>query len=233
MLEYLTLAREPVRLSAIATALKLQKSTVHRVLSTLSGLGYVEQEPQTGCYRATLKLWELGVNTLEAHAVRRAAAAFLQELQRATGETVSLAVLSGDDALYLDKLVPPRVTRLTARVGSRLPAPLTAAGLAMLAHHPDARGVMRRAAARIKKAHRFEPDKLMKELAEIQERGYAVSSYSYGVISFAAPVMSRDGQAAAALIVSMASECVTAKKKAEIIARVLSAAARMSEKAGL
>ena len=56
VLEVLALQEEPMRLSAIAVRLGMQKSTVHRILTTLSGLGYVQQEPQSSCYRATLRL---------------------------------------------------------------------------------------------------------------------------------------------------------------------------------
>jgi DNA-binding IclR family transcriptional regulator len=233
VLEFLARAREPARLSAVALELGLQKSTVHRILATLAGLGYVEQVSETGCYRATLKLWELGQSTIHEHPVKRAAAAFLHELHRATGETVSLTILSGDDVLYLDKIMSPRAIRFTTRVGSRAPAPLTAGGKAMLAHLPDPRALLKRTAARLKGERRFEVETLMRELAQVRSAGYAISSFSPGVISIAAPVMAHDGRAAAALSVSAPSERVSAKKKAVIIERVLNACANMSERVSL
>ena len=59
VLEALTRSPEPMRLSALTLRLGLQKSTVHRILAGLIGLGYVQQTAETGCYSATLKLWEL------------------------------------------------------------------------------------------------------------------------------------------------------------------------------
>jgi DNA-binding IclR family transcriptional regulator len=233
VLEHLVRAREPSRLSAVALALGLQKSTVHRTLATLAGLGYVEQIPETGCYRATLKSWELGASALEEHPVKRAAAAFLHDLHRATGETVSLTILSGDDVLYLDKVMSPRAIRFTTRAGSRVPAVLTAGGKAMLAHHPDARALVERSAARVQAPRRVDVKALMRELAEVRERGYAISVYSPGVTSVAAAVMARDARAAAALSVSAPVERVTAKKRAAIVERVLNACAHMSERASL
>ena len=233
VLEYLALAREPSRLSAVALALGLQKSTVHRILATLAGLGYVEQVEKTGCYRATLKLWELGTGMVFDHPVKRAAAAFLQELHRATGETVSLTILSGDDVLYLDKIMSPRAIRFTTRVGSRVPAPLTAGGKVLLAYAPDARALIKRVAARNKGKQRIDVDKLMRELAEVRERGYAVSTYSPGVVSIAEPVMARDGHPVAGLSVSAPVERVTAKKKTEIIERVRNSCATMAERVSL
>src|SRR5262245_33710440 len=89
VLELLALEEKPVRLSAIALRLGMQKSTVHRVLSTLAELGYVQQEPRTSCYQATLRLWELGSSLITNHPLKRAAATFLQQLHQSTRETVS------------------------------------------------------------------------------------------------------------------------------------------------
>src|SRR5690348_5285015 len=107
VLETLAGSREPMRLSVIAQQLGMQKSTTHRILSALAQLGYVEQDDMTSCYRVTLRLWEFGASAIAHHPVKRVASAFMQELHRATGETVSLTILSGDDVLYLDKIVSP------------------------------------------------------------------------------------------------------------------------------
>jgi DNA-binding IclR family transcriptional regulator len=232
VLETLAASPEPVRLSAVALRLGMQKSTVHRILATLSQLGYVEQDESTSCYGVTLKLWEMGVGIVAEHPVKRAASASLQALHSATGETVSLTIMSGDDILYLDKIMSPRPIRFTTRVGSRVPAPLTAGGKAMLAHSSDARAVIRRVAPRIKDKRRVEADALMKELEQVRERGYATSSFSPGVISFAAPVMARDGRAAAALSVSAPADRISAKKRSEIIEQVMTTCANMAERVG-
>lgn len=233
VLELLALAEEPMRLSAVALRLGMQKSTVHRILTTLSGLGYVQQEPQTGCYRATLRLWELGSGLVAQHAVKRAAAAFMQQLHQSTRETVSLTVLSGDDVLYLDKIVSPRPIRFTSRVGSRVPAPLTASGKALLAHEPEARAIIRRVRARIQDKRRVNPDALASELESVRRMGYATSSFSPGIISFGAPIMARDGRAAAAISVSAPESRLTKSKREEIIEQLLMACAQIAERGHL
>ena len=232
VLELLALEHEPIRLSAVASRLDMQKSTVHRILTTLGGLGYVQQEPQTGCYQATLKLWELGSGIVAHHPIKRAATVSLQQLHRSTGETVSLVILSGDDVLYLDKLVSPRPIRFTSRVGSRAPAPVTAGGKAILAHEPDARAILRRARERIKEKRRVSPEALLRELEDVRRKGYATSSYSPGVVSFAAPIMARDGRAAAALSVSAPESRLTKAKRAEIVEQLLGTCGDIAERVG-
>ena len=232
VLELLALEEEPIRLSAIALRLGMQKSTVHRILSTLSGLGYVQQEAQTGCYQATLRLWELGSGLIANHPVKRAAAVFMQQLHQSTRETVSLTVLSGDDVLYLDKLVSPRPIRFTSRVGSRAPAPLTAGGKAILAHEPDARAIIRRARQRIQETRRVAVEALVRELAVVRRDGYASSSFRPGLVSFAAPIMARDGRAAAALSVSAPESRLSDSKRESIVEQLLSTCAAIAEGVG-
>lgn len=232
VLELLARAKEPVRLSDIAQQLGMQKSTVHRILSTLIGRGYVEQEESSSCYRATLRLWELGSGLIEEHPIKRAATAFLHRLHQATRETVSLTVLSGDDVLYLDKLISPRPIRFTSRIGSRLPAIVTAGGKAMLAHEPDARAIIRRSQQQIDKPSRLNLEALLGELKESQRTGYATSTFRAGVISFAVPIMGRAGRAAAAISVSAPTSRITPEKREAIIEQLLVTGTEIAERVG-
>ena len=232
VLETLTRSPEPMRLSALTLRLGLQKSTVHRILAGLIALGYVQQNAETGCYSATLKLWELAANVITEHPIKRAASGFLQELQRVTGETVSLVIRAGDDVLYLDKMISPRPIRFTTRIGSRVPAPLTAGGKAILAHAADAQAVLERTAASLRDKRRLDVAALTAELEQVRERGYAMASYQPGVVGFAAPIMTRESDAAAAISVSAPAERVDAAGRAKIIEHLLSTCASMAEQVG-
>lgn len=228
VLEYLALSGKPQRLSAIALALDLQKSTVHRILSSLASSGYVEQLPDTACYGPTLKLWELGTTVGYEHPIKRAAAGFIQELHRTTGETVSLTILAGDDVLYLDKLLSPRAIKFSTRVGSRVPAPLTAGGQAMLAYLPDAAVRVKRSATRLKRAHRIDVDAFLSELRAVRTRGYSLSHAVTGVISIGAPLMTQAEQPAAAVSISAPKDRLSAAKQRVMVERLLHTCASMS-----
>ncbi|CAN5570136.1 IclR family transcriptional regulator [soil metagenome] len=232
VLEALTRSPEPLRLSALSLRLGLQKSTVHRILAGLINLGYAQQNPETGCYSATLKLWELGANVITEHPIKRAASGFLQELQRVTGETVSLMIRAGDDVLYLDKMISPRPIRFTTRIGSRVPAPLTAGGKAILAHAPDARAVLERTAAGLGGKRRLDVAAMIAELEQVRDRGYAMASYQPGVVGFGAPIMTRQAEATAAISVSAPAERVDETGRQAIIAHLLSTCASMAEQVG-
>lgn len=224
LLEALGRARGGARLSDLAAETGLQKSTAHRILRTLCALGYAEQD-ESSRYRATLKAWELGAGVVQELPIRRAAAGFLQSLHRATEETVSLTILSGDDVVYLEKLIAPRPVRFMTRVGSRVPAALTASGKALLATRPDAAEIVARTAA-----HRpLDVPAILTELDEAGRRGYALSSYSPGVTSIGAAVVIGGAPAQAALSVSAPTERLTGRKRDAAVEALLEACSRMAE----
>jgi DNA-binding IclR family transcriptional regulator len=231
VLERLARAPAPMRLTALANELGIQKSTVHRILSMLSALDYVSQDPATGCYGASLKMWELGAGVLAEHPVKRAAAGFLQKLHRVTGETVSLLIRAGDDVLYLEKLLSPRAMRPTTRAGSRVPAVLTAGGKAMLAHDPDVRRVAERCASRLRR-ERFEVASFLRQIETVRTRGYALSSSHPGVLSVGAAVFGSDDTPIAALSVSAPRERLTKTTQARIVEVTLATCAEMAEGIG-
>lgn len=224
LLEALARARGGARLSDLAVETGLQKSTAHRILGTLCALGYAEQDTSSR-YRASLKVWELGAGVVTELPIRRAAAGFLQSLHRTTGETVSLTVLSGDDVVYLEKLVAPRPVRFLTRVGSRVPSVLTASGKAVLAMRPDAAEIVARTAT-----HRpLDVPAVMAELDEARRRGYTLSGYSPGVTSIGAAVVFGGSPAQAALSVSAPTDRFTGKRRDGAVEALLEACSRMAE----
>ncbi len=224
ILESLAQASGPLRLSAVAAQTGLQKSTVHRILGTLCELGYAQQE-ESGLYAASLKTWELGAGVIADLPIKRVASGYLQTLHRDTGETVNLTVLVGDDVLYLDKIIAPRPVRFSTRVGSRVAAPLTSGGKAMLARLVDAPERLARIATR----RTLDVDALLAELDEVRARGYAVSGYSPGVVSTGAAVIGPGHAPIAALSVSAPRERLDAAKSKAIAEAVLETCARMAE----
>lgn len=237
VLELLVRAAAPMRLSAVAQELGLQKSNAHRTLATLIAGGFVVQDEETGRYRPSLKLFELGSKVVADHPARRAAAPYMQDLHKTLGETVNLYVLDKSAILVIEKLLSPRPLRFSSRPGSRLPIATTAAGHAMLAHEPDPATVLRESLERTPLPPRFDIDQqeVLASLEEVRHRGYveAVDSWTPGIFSFAAPILRTDGRAGAAIGVSGPIERQTEANRATIIEALLTTSARIAENAPL
>ena len=102
LLNRMAQADAPVGVTAMAKEMGLEKSNVHRTLTTLLALGYVQKDVATSRYEPTLKLWELGMKVVTRHPVVRAARPFMQMLHQQTQETVHLTILDGSDNIYSD-----------------------------------------------------------------------------------------------------------------------------------
>lgn len=233
VLEALVLADGPSRVSHLAAKLDLQKSSLHRVLQTLVAAGFVVQDPETSLYAPTLKVWELGSAVVSRLPVKQAAAPILQELHETTGETVSLSVRDGDDVLYLDKIISPRPIGFTTRVGSRVAAPMTAAGRAMLAYEADARSVVERVAARLEPGA-LDVDQVVAELEKARRTGYVVGRgrVDRGIVGLATAVLGSRGSPVAGITVSTPSQRLDRARQKEIVESLLGAASRLGEAIG-
>jgi len=128
---------QPVRgIAELADGMNVSRPTAHRYASTCLDLGWLEQA-QARQYRLTRRSAEPGMAMLGSLALIRAARPIVRELRQGTGRTVGLAVLDGDEVLYLQRLrgFAQGQYRLERGLGagSRLEARETAAGRALLA----------------------------------------------------------------------------------------------------
>ncbi|GAA6120448.1 IclR family transcriptional regulator [Acidovorax sp. FG27] len=90
-------------LSSLATELKIPLSATHRLLAELIRLGYVRQSPGDGQYVLTIKLVSMGLSFLSSSGIVDIAQPLLDDLALASGELVRLAVVDGDDLIFVAK----------------------------------------------------------------------------------------------------------------------------------
>ncbi|MGI6069387.1 MAG: IclR family transcriptional regulator [Blautia sp.] len=130
-----TLAEEgPTALMDLSRMLNLHKSTVHRLLLSLSYLGYVSQDGETGKYQLTFKLCELSNKILSRLDILDVIRPYLKKLAAATGETVHFVQLDGTEAVYIYKEESlQNSVRMVSKVGSRIPLYCSGVGKAMAA----------------------------------------------------------------------------------------------------
>ncbi len=221
VLELLVRSRTPLGVSTLAATLGLPKSNVHRTLSTLVEAGYAVQD-QKGGYLPTLRLWELGVQVMSRHPLRRAAAPFMHRLHQETGETISLVILDGNDSLYLHQIASPMPIRLSSAVGERAPAILTVSGKTLLALSHDWDSRARRFHSELQESQVKLPQ-LLKELKRIRDDGYAMAASRWrpGVNSMAAVIVDENDRAVAAIAVAGARERFTDARMRAVLPALL------------
>ncbi len=113
----------------------LPKSTVHRMVDQLVGIGWIERD--VSGFRIGMRLFEIGGLASRRSRLSDLASSHLHALSVSTGLAVQMAILDGTDVVYLDRIPMPGF-RLPTRQGGRQPAYCTALGKAMLAFDDDA-----------------------------------------------------------------------------------------------
>jgi len=195
-------------ISEISNTLGLEKTTVHRLISTLKFKGYVAQNKSNQKYSNSFKLFEMGNNVVEGLGLRRQAQPFMEELAEKSHEAVNLAILNGKHMFYIDKIESSETIKVDLRIGKRLPVYCTGLGKAMLAFMPEERVHELFKGETFVKYTKNTIDNvqgLMLELRRIKAQGYSIDNEEYipGLVCVAAPVMSFRGEAVAALSVAV------------------------------
>jgi IclR family pca regulon transcriptional regulator len=196
------------RVSDLAAAAGLPMPTVYRVVMTLASEGYLDHLPN-GDYRPGVRTLALGTAALRSLDLVAIATPRLTELGERTGETVNLAVLSGDRVLYLIRLRNSDLVTANIQVGSTLPAVHTSIGKLLLAYLGEAD-----VAARITDASfsansgpnaKVSLAELRGELRTIRDQGWAMQDeeLAYGLRSVAGPITSPDGRMVAGVNVAV------------------------------
>jgi DNA-binding IclR family transcriptional regulator len=175
----------------------LTPSTVSRQLGTLVASGLVEHVAATGRYRLGIRIVRLANAVLARLDVRAVARPHLEELVRLTGETATLSLPGGEDAVTVDFVPSAHYVRHVTQLGRPSIAHATAAGKVMLAFsdRPLPTPPLRAFTARTI----TDPPALAREIERVRRRGYAeaVEEREPGLSAIAAPVFGSTGELAA------------------------------------
>lgn len=222
--------------SELSRRLLVPKSTVQRLVNTLNGSGLLEQDRATGKYRLGVKLFHLGAQTLRQMDLPRRARPHLQSLTASTGETSTLAVRDGFEALYIERVESPRLVRASS-IGSRMPLHCTAVGKVLLAtiNESEYERFVQMRGLPPRTAHTFtEPLRLKEHLKLVQIQGYAVDNEEFedGLICVAAAVLDTSSNVIAAIGISTPTTRVSSNNMEALISPVCSTARAISREMG-
>ncbi len=159
----------------LALACGINRATAWRLLATLEGAGLVDRDPATNRYQIGYTVARLAAASGVDGLVRRTHHV-LERICAQTGEAADLAVGRRSGLVYVDEVAPPAV--LTVNWLAR-PVPLhaTSTGKAWLAWLPEveARGVLGPVLEGFTDATVTDVARLLGELGQVREQGYAVS----------------------------------------------------------
>lgn len=203
----------PISAAQLARELGLARSTVYELLGELAAAGFAVHLPEQRRWGLGPAAFEIGSAYLRTQPLEQLAGPILTRLAETTGGTAHLGVLHGAETWYLARHRSARGPSLVTHVGVRLPATLTATGLAMLAALDGAqvRALLPNADAFVMRTARGvrTPAALRARLTEVRRRGWAVEDgeVSPDTASLAAPVFDHGGRPAGAIGLTVAHRC--------------------------
>ncbi|WP_420967185.1 IclR family transcriptional regulator domain-containing protein [Bradyrhizobium sp. B120] len=211
----------PATLSDLARAADLPRATARRILFTLAHGGFVSTDGKL--FTLTPHVLTLAGSFLQSNQVVTVLQPVLDRIATAAQEIASLALLDGDDVVFVARSSPTRVFSAGLDIGYRLPAFCTSVGRAMLGRLGD-----EELAARLKAMRRdpvtpqttTDPKKLLATIIADRAHGYSLVDREAEphFRSISVPVRRYDGTIVAAINMGAHVDRVPAK---ELIDRFL------------
>jgi IclR family pca regulon transcriptional regulator len=225
--------RPEMTLSEVAAVTNLSPAVARRCLHTLMHLGYVGKQGKN--FLLTPNVLDFALAFQESMNLEQVVRPYLQELRDATGDSASLAVLSGFDILYLVHISTNRMIRTVAGFGTRFPAYPTSLGRVLLAYRSEdfiERYLEAVELESLTDKTETSKNRLRLALEEIREQGFASiqDQLDYGIVSVSVPVMAPNGGVLAAINCSTATTRVTEQAMVETrLPRLRQAAKRIEQ----
>ncbi|WP_018157780.1 IclR family transcriptional regulator [Demetria terragena] len=229
---------EPAAAATIARELGLPRSSTYHLLAVLRDAGFVHHLPDERRWGLGVAAFELGSAYSRQAPLQRMARPILGRLVDATTHNAHLVVLHGRDVLYVVEERAPGRPSLVTDVGVRLPASLTASGLAILAALPtqQVRALFPSREAFVQRdGHGVSSlTALRSELAQVRQRGYALEdgSVTPGLTSVAGAVLDHNGFPAAGIAITYPHDDVDAGERKLLVDEVHRATGELSRRLG-
>ena len=195
-------------IAEMGRSLSLERSTVHRIVSTIKKLGYLTQNPINQKYSNSFRFFEIGNDVVKRLGLRQQAAPFLRELSEKTHEAVNLAILDGDRVIYIDKIESQSTIKVDLAVGKRFPSYCTGLGKILLAYLPEEKVLEILGPPPFQKYTEntiTSLEALLRQLEEVRRRGIVLDNEEYvqGLLCIAAPIRGSTGDVVAAMSVAL------------------------------
>jgi IclR family transcriptional regulator, KDG regulon repressor len=221
-------------ISDLSRELGINKSTVHGIAHALEGVGAIVREKKTKRYRLGMTLFELAKAGYARIDLKDFARPIMEDLMRATLQSVFLGIRSGDHVSIIDIVESTQALKITSPIGTRVPLLAGAIGKAILASMEEGQAASLIRAIGLRRFTEksiTDPSLYMKKVGEARASGYGLDDEEYiqGVRAVAA-VIHNPGQPMSAVWVVGFSPSMSAEKLPVIAMETKHAAEAISQK---
>jgi len=172
-------SHQPIGTSELARRLNLSKTTVHRSLMSLREAGWIEPSEETRTsWVLSIRALVVGGRSVESlGSLRRVCVPVMEELRRATEETIHLLAHYQNDVVLIERLDGIKPVRVFNPFGGRAPLHRTSSGMAILAYQTreEQNAYFGELSSKARKRSTIGLKDIRDELALIRQRGYSVN----------------------------------------------------------
>ena len=238
LLETLGTCRHGMSIPELSDRFEVDRSTVYRVLMTLTNRGYVVRDPVSGNYQLGPGIHDLAMNALKVGSnLHRIGAPHVTALSDKTGESAHLSILTVGGALSIANENSADILSVRTQVGTTAPLHCSAVGKVLFAYLPDdyVQGI-----ADKQGLHRFTAktitslDELRSHLLDVKAQGYGVDDEEFhnGVRCIAAPVRDYREEVVGSMGISGPATRITPERIPELAEMVREACNELSRALG-
>lgn len=204
ILESFTLEEPELTVTEVARRAGLHLATASRIVGQLVDHGLLDRGPDREV-RVGFRMWELASRAAPTRSLRDAAMPYLEDLHAVVGHHAQLAVLHGDEVIFLERLSARDAVINYSQIAGRLPLHISSSGVVLMAYAPPE--LQDRLLARPLEgwtpATITTPDRLRTALEQVRRKGYALLAGHVhpDATGIAVPVRNGLGEVVAALSV--------------------------------
>lgn len=221
-------------LSELARILNMPKSSIYRVLKTLSQMDYLRYEEHSKHYYLGVRVLSLGFALLEGMELREIARPYMERVSHECNKTVNLAVLDRDEMVYVERISVRSIRTYNISIGTRMAPWNSAIGRAVLAHLEAPIIVQMMKKAKKDGVFRENEKRFMKTLADVRENGFAESNQEQrpGILAIAVPIFSSKGVSGAINLIAEVEDMSFDVLKRDYAPKLMKVGNQMSEALG-
>jgi len=194
ILEVVSKALAPIKTEEIAAAVGQSRNKIYRMLQVLERQGYIGRDGSG--YRATNKLFSLGMHTPPVKGLTTAALPEMAELAETLGHSVHLVVPSNDEIVFIARLESPAAFGFTVNLGYRRPVVDSTSGRVLFAYQTPERQAQWLRSLRLTAPAQVDVDAFIREAQQVRKDGWLVrrSVTVEGVTDICAPIWSAESE---------------------------------------
>jgi DNA-binding IclR family transcriptional regulator len=221
----------------ISKRLSMRLSSTYRYLDVLVRKGFLAKDHASTKYRLGLTLFKLGNLAGAEIRVGDVALPYMKELSARSGESILLTVLSGHEAVCLERIEARKLIKLSLDRGASLPLHAGASSRVLLAYQEESfvdDMIAKRGLSKLTENTITDPVKLKMELEKTRILGYAFSNGEAdpGARAVAAPIFDHKAKMIGGLTIPGPTERIKRQNILRLAEMVTSIALKTSNELG-